>query len=1239
MARQVETANAVVNLDGRNAENQLKELKQRAAEVRKEMIELGKANDKAGYDKKEKELKLVNQQMRQLKQETFNVAQVMKNLNGANLNDLQRSQRAITAELTKMTRGTTEYVAKSKQLQLVQAEIRKVRNEMNGMAASQSGFFSRMTDGFNKYFGIVTTLAASLTGIVFSFKKTTDAFKEYEKSVDELSSLTGLVGDDLEWLSTQAKELSTGMLEGSIRVTASAQDIVKAFTLVGSAKPELLANKEALAEVTKQAIILSEASGMALPDAVRSLTDTMNQFNAPAEEAGLYIDALAAGSKYGAAAIPDIADAIVKFGVGAKNSNISVQESVALIELLGEKGLKGSEAGTKLNGILNKMAGAKGLGKEALESLQRYGVNVDLITDKTIPFEVRLQEVAKISGDSAAMIKVFGLENKNAAEAIFTSLPRYKELAGQVTEVGVASEQAAINTDNAASRQAQAMNKVQKRAIELGERLMPVLTFSTNFVNKLLSAFLDLLNWMERNKTRATALGKAIAGLTAGIAAYWAATKGVTVAQKLLTMAQASARTITLAYAAAKALLTGNITRATAAMKLMNVAAKASPIGLIAAAVTAAVVAFVAFNNKAKEAAQWQKDLAQAAKDSEANLAAETGKVNSLFDALKKTNPQSKERAELIDYLNKNYGTHLKNLQNEKEFLNQIAVAQQQVIDGIKRKIDAQLKEEQLTILMRERTKAQAEHTKAVQDYQKWSKTLEITGGSISGAGSFEKNWRKAADNVLATSDEIKKLDAEIDKLAKSYGSSVLSTILGDETDPGGGGGGGDVTDDAKKKFDDMLKALQEHQKKIVEENFKLSQEYKSLQQREIDEVRRKFQSQIDEASRYENDRTELGREWGRVRQEHERQMNEEIARINQKFAEKMTEQEYQQYLQRLEQRRKELEDEEAVEKRKLELREKYGLITLEQKLAQELQELKTAYMLDAINYEEYLKLKAELEEKYREGKKAEDQKAREEDFEDFNKFLQKQQAVTQHFSNAISSIKEAEFSAIEEQEERGIISKEQAERKKKEIAKKYAVAEFLVKIASIVANTATAVMQAFAQLGPVGAAIATPFIIATGAAQGIIAGQELAKIQGYRKGLYPVTDQNGQRYNAAMGGVPRTGLVDRPTMFLAGEDGSAMPEMIIDGPTFRNLQMNFPEAISAIEASRVRGFADGYYPQPTREIIRESKESMYIDPELKEALTQFNALAKRGFKAKLVYRDLEEMEENLSVIKNDFKP
>jgi TP901 family phage tail tape measure protein len=1237
MARQVETANAVVNLDGRNAENQLKDLKQRAAEVRKEMIELGKANDKAGYDRKEKELKLINQQMRQLKAETFNVAQVMKNLNGTNLNDLQRSQRAITAELSKMSRGTSEYVAKSKQLQLVQAEIRKVKNEMNGMSASQAGFFSRLTDGFNKYFGIVTTLAASLTGIVFSFKKTTDAFKEYEKSVDELSSLTGLVGDDLEWLSTQAKELSTGMLEGSIRVTASAQDIVKAFTLVGSAKPELLANKEALAEVTKQAIILSEASGMALPDAVRSLTDTMNQFNAPAEEAGLYIDALAAGSKYGAAAIPEIADAIVKFGVGAANSNISVQESVALIELLGEKGLKGSEAGTKLNGILNKMAGAKGLGKDAIESLERYGVNIDLITDKSIPFEVRLQEVSKISGDTAAMIKVFGLENKNAAEALLTSLPRYKELAEQITETGVASEQAAINTDNAASRQAQAMNKAQKSAIELGERLMPVLTFSTNFVNKLMIAFLNLMTWLEKNRTIATALGKAIAGLTAGIAAYWVATKGVTVAQKLLTMAQASARTITLAYAAAKALLTGNITRATAAIKLMNLAAKASPIGLIAAAVSAAVVAFVAFNNKAKEAAQWQKDLAQAAKDSEANLAAETGKVNSLFDALKKTNPQSKERAQLIDYLNKNYGTHLKNMQDEKAFLDQIAIAQQQVIDGIKRKIDAQLKEEQLTILMRERTKAQEEHTKAVQAYNKWSELMQKKGVGFMESSTDALQWRHRADLVLATSKEIKKLDAEIDKLAKSYGNSVLENILGSPSAEVSSVGS--ISEDAQKKHDEMLKALQEHKKKIVEENFKLSQEYKSLQDREIEEVKRKYQSLIDEASKYENDRTELGREWGRVKQEHERQMNEEIRRINEKFAAQMADQEYQQYLQRLEQRRKELEDEEALEKRKLELREEYGLITLEQKLAQELQELKTAYMLDAINYEEYLKLKADLEEKYRKGKKAEDQKAREEDFEDFNKFLQEQQAITQHFSNAISSIKEAEFSAIEEQEERGIISKEQAERKKKEIAKKYAVAEFLVKIASIVANTAAAVMQAWAQLGPIGAAIATPFIIATGAAQGVIAGQELAKIQGYRHGLYPVTDQNGQRYNANFGGVARTGIVDRPTVFLAGEDGSAMPEMIIDGPTFRNLQINFPEAISAIESSRVRGFADGYYPQPTREIIRESKESMYINPELKEALNQFISMAKKGIKAKLVYRDLEEMEENISVIKNDFKP
>jgi len=76
-------------------------------------------------------------------------------------------------------------------------------------------------------------------------------FNDYEERVDNLSALTGLAGSSLDWLSQKAKDLSTATLEGGIRVTKGAQKIVGAFIKTGSARPELLKNKEGLAQVTQ----------------------------------------------------------------------------------------------------------------------------------------------------------------------------------------------------------------------------------------------------------------------------------------------------------------------------------------------------------------------------------------------------------------------------------------------------------------------------------------------------------------------------------------------------------------------------------------------------------------------------------------------------------------------------------------------------------------------------------------------------------------------------------------------------------------------------------------------------------------------------------------------------------------------------------------------------------------------------------------------------------------------------
>jgi hypothetical protein len=57
---------------------------------------------------------------------------------------------------------------------------------------------------------------------------------------------------------------------------------------------------------------------------------------------------------------------------------------------------------------------------------------------------------------------------------------------------------------------------------------------------------------------------------------------------------------------------------------------------------------------------------------------------------------------------------------------------------------------------------------------------------------------------------------------------------------------------------------------------------------------------------------------------------------------------------------------------------------------------------------------------------------------------------------------------------------------------------------------------------------------------------------------------------------VVKTGYYSKPTLGLFSE---REPEIVIDGPTTRNIKANFPEILGAINAARVNQYAGGMYP------------------------------------------------------------
>lgn len=734
------TARSKVIIDSQQAEEEIKQLTNEVKKYRDAMNAATKANDKAAFDKAEQGWKRTKNALKGARQELFSVDAVMKNLSGSSMNQLRAAQRAITAELNKMTRGTAEYTAKSKQLRMVGAEIRKVRTEMTGLSGAQSGMFGKMANGFNKYFGLITGAVAALTGLSLGLRKVANDAMEFDAKVANLGAITGLAGENLDWLKEKAKELSISVTDDGVRITKSADEIVDAFTLMGSAKPELLENKDALAAVTTEALKLAEAAKMDTSVAVESLANVMNQFGAEADQASKFINVLAAGSKAGSAMVDQIADSIIRFGPAAASANVSVEESVALIETLAEKGVKGERAGTAL--------------RTALLKLQ---TGTDEFNPKVVGLNQALENLNNANLSAGDLVKLFGQEAYTAGAILVENVDRVEHFTKAVTNSNIATEQAIKNTEHEQATLAQKRNELKLITMELGQKLAPAFSSVTLTTTKFIRLIATLVPWLQEN-------WRIIASLATAIAAYTIAIKATAVAKQIYT------RVTNLA---------------TMATEAFNNATRKNLIGVFAAALAAAISYFIIFRRKADESTTAVKELTEAQR---------------VFNTLMESTKSIEERMAIIGTLSKRQAEILKEdietqLRLEEDYTSKLLTELKTRLDGdtqlndLKKQFSEQefdylkagiqnrinIRKEELAGDLQAQHNSQKERIESLKGYLNQVATLKFEKGSPL-APDYE-TLKTELDDYLATqrlATQRSYLQGEIDKETKDSNMQVL---------------------------------------------------------------------------------------------------------------------------------------------------------------------------------------------------------------------------------------------------------------------------------------------------------------------------------------------------------------------------------------------------------------------------------------------------------------------------------
>lgn len=777
-----EKATVELQVNGEQARKEMQLMEQHALSLKARIVEAQNAGDTKKVKQLQKDLKETNTALRAMRDNARNIDAAMNNIGLATPKELRRLLKDINAKLNSghIARGSEEWKKYQAQLKLVNAEIRKVNDEIK----ESEGWLTRFNNGFAKWGALAASGIAAITGISMTLNKMRKDRDDKEASAANLKALTGLDDVSIQWLARQAEILSTSMHKSGLRVTQSSKEILEAYMLVGSAKPDLLGSKEALNAVTIEAMRLSKAAKMDLKEAVDAVTLSMNQYGASSEKAADYANVMAAGSKYGSAAVQSITAAVTKAGVSASTANVPIEQLVGSIETLAEKGIVNEVAGTGLKMFF-----------------LRLQTGADETNPKIVGLQTALKNLQKLSTEE--IVKRFGAETYTVAQTLIDGADKVEYYTKAVTGTNVAMEQAAINSETNEARLAQLKNKIRETGIELMEKLNPSLNMLTGWTTKLLSMAPALIDWLVKYK---------------GALASTCVTLLALIAYKKTDVAWAKLQVVWNEKLVASLLSLGKFV-------------KANPYAFLAVGVAALIGRLIDLKREQNRVTESQKSMLRISNDLNDKYGEQESKIRLLTNVIHNQNFSYDERRRCIDELKKIVPGYNGMLNEEGKLMNDNTGAIKDYLVQLEKQIKLEAAREELAGLYQEQRKTEKLKRKQQEEVKQANANFNAaqfmasaratnlgTQGTRALAKATDASTQQARSRLTIANQELNKTQARLDQLNQAI-KDVNAEIAASDIQPdvvktdGKKNGGGTLTEGerSKAKKDALVKEEKEY--------------------------------------------------------------------------------------------------------------------------------------------------------------------------------------------------------------------------------------------------------------------------------------------------------------------------------------------------------------------------------------------------------------------------------------------
>lgn len=267
-------------------------------------------------------------------------------------------------------------------------------------------------------------------------------FADFEAAMSEAAFAAGATGGEYEVLKAKAIEMG----ESSV---FSATEAAQAQVELGKAG---LSTSDIVGGALAASMDLAAAGGLEMKDAAELTSTTMKTFGLEAKDAGRIADALAGAANASAADVDEMAYALSQVGGVANATGVSMEDTTATLAAFADQGLRGSDAGTSMKTMLQRLAAPTGKAADMMESL---GIAAFDTEGNFVGMEALAGQLQTALGGmseeqrSATLSMIFGSDAMRGANALYaTGEEGMKKYGAAVRDQGNAQEMAAAKMDN-----------------------------------------------------------------------------------------------------------------------------------------------------------------------------------------------------------------------------------------------------------------------------------------------------------------------------------------------------------------------------------------------------------------------------------------------------------------------------------------------------------------------------------------------------------------------------------------------------------------------------------------------------------------------------------------------------------------------------------------------------------------------------------------------------------------------